>query len=114
MFYIDFAVISDPEHGKAADLILAIGADRGSGVSDQAAGVDQADFAPLRTGVPELMCVPEDDQVGVPDSGTARKQADVRNIVFLAVGHQNAADDIFRTFECMRGEREAAGQLFFF
>ena len=104
MLDIDFTVVTDPEHGKAADLILSVGADRGFGVSDQAAGVDQADFSPLRSGVRELMCVSEDDQIGIPDSGTACQQADVRDIVFLAVGHQDPVCDVRRSFFCARGK----------
>ena len=94
MLYVDLSAVSDPEQGKAADLIVPVSADGGFGVSDQAAGVDQSDLSSLECSVPELVCVPEDDKIGIPDSCAHGQKGDVRNLVFLAVCHEDAVNGI--------------------
>ena len=87
MFCFDPSVIQNPEQRIAADLIVSICADRGFGISDQAAWIDQADLSSMECGVPELMSVPEDDQIGIPDPGAASQQGDIGDIIFFTVGH---------------------------
>lgn len=110
MFCFDSSVIQNPEKRIAADLIVSVCADRGFGIPDQAAWIDQADLTSMECGVPELMSVPEDDQIGIPDPGTACKQGDIRDIIFFAVGHQNAVPDIGRPLECMLWKGETYRQ----
>ena len=111
MLYVDLSAVSDPEQGKAADLIVPVSADGGFGVSDQAAGIDQSDLSSLECSVPELVCVPEDDKIGIPDSCAHGQKGDVRNLVFLAVCHEDAVNGICRPFEGVLRERESFRQV---
>ena len=114
MLSFNLPIIQNPEQRITADFIVSICADRGFGIPHQAAGVDQADLTPMECGVLELMSVSEDDQIGIPDPGAACQQGDIRDIIFFAVGHQNAVPDIGWPFKCMLWKRETNGQFICF
>ena len=98
MLYMDLPVVSDPQHCKAADFVVSEDPHGGSGIADQASGVDQADLPAVGCRVPKLVCMAENDNISVQDPGTSCQQCNIRYVIFLAVGHEDPVRDVSRSF----------------
>ena len=98
MLYMDLPVVSDPQHCKAADFVVSEDPHGGSGIADQASGVDQADLPAVGCRVPELVCMAENDNISVQNPCASGQQCDIRHVIFFAVSHQDPMRDVSRSF----------------